>query len=290
MIEYLIGVDGGGTGTRVTLADAGGAVLGQGQAGPSALGQGITQAWTHILQATAAAFAAAQRPAAVWSQCAMGAGLSGVHHRPWADAFRAHNPGFAHLALESDAYTMLLGAHAGQPGAIVAAGTGSVGEVLRADGSRLEVSGWGFPVGDEGSGAWLGLRAMGLAQQAMDQRTAAGPLAQRIWADYGSTREQLLAWCAGARQFEYAQLAQCVFEAAATDPAAEDLLNQATQALQAIALALDPDQTLPLALCGSIGQRLQARLPASTRARCVAAQFDAPYGALLLIKTAVETL
>ena len=289
MIEYLIGVDGGGTGTRVSLARPDGVLLGQGQAGPSALGQGIGQAWTHIVQATNAAFAAAQLPVPAWSCCAMGAGLSGVSHRPWADAFHAQNPGFAQLTLESDAYTMLLGAHAGQPGAIVAAGTGSVGEVLRADGSRFQVSGWGFPVGDEGSGAWLGLRAMALAQQAWDHRVVSGPLGQRILAMCGNTRESLQAWCANARQFEYAQLAQCVFEVAPTDPAAEALLTEAAAALQSIVQALDPGQSLPLSLCGSIGQRLQTRLPANTQERCVPARFDAPYGALLLIQHAVET-
>lgn len=289
MIEYLIGVDGGGTGTRVSLARPDGVLLGQGQAGPSALGQGIGQAWTHIMQATTAAFAAAQLPLPAWHVCAMGAGLSGVSHRPWAEAFHTQNPGFAHLTLESDAYTMLLGAHAGQPGAIVAAGTGSVGEVLRADGSRFQVSGWGFPVGDEGSGAWLGLRAMALAQQAWDHRVVSGPLTQGIETICGNTRESLQAWCANARQFEYAQLAQYVFETAPVDPAADSLLNEAAAALQSIAQALDPGQSLPLSLCGSIGQRLQIRLPANTRERCVSPRFDAPYGALLLIKTAMET-
>ena len=285
MIEYWIGVDGGGTGTRVALARPGGALLGLGQAGPSALGQGTAQAWTHIVQATVAAFSDAHLPVPAWSVCAMGAGLSGVNHRPWSDEFLALDPGFAHITAESDAYTMLLGAHAGQPGAMVAAGTGSVGEVLRPDGSRFQVSGWGFPGGDEGSGAWLGLRAMALAQQALDHRTPSGPLAQRILAHCGGHRTRLLAWCAAARQFEYAQLAPYVFEAAPSDPAADKLLSQAADALHAMALALDPDQTLPLAVCGSIGKQLHHRLPADVRARCVEPQFDATYGALLLNQT-----
>lgn len=220
----------------------------------------------------------------------MGAGLSGVNHRPWANEFLAQNPGFEHVALESDAYTMLLGAHAGQPGTVVTAGTGSVGEVLHADGSRNQVSGWGFPAGDEGSGAWLGLRAMAIAQQAQDHRKPGGALARHILAECGDSRERLLAWCAEAGQFEYGQLAQHVFDAAAADPAADDLLNQAANALLATALALDPTEALPLALCGSIGQRLEPRLPSRVRARCTQPQFDATHGALLLIKTHLETL
>ena len=69
----------------------------------------------------------------------------------------------------------LLGAHEGRPGAIVAAGTGSVGEALRRDGLRVAVGGWGFPVGDEGSGAWLGLRAMRETHRAIDGRARRRP-------------------------------------------------------------------------------------------------------------------
>ena len=49
----------------------------------------------------------------------LAAGLSGVSHGPWRDAFLARDPGFAALDAETDAYTMLLGAHGGQPGAIL---------------------------------------------------------------------------------------------------------------------------------------------------------------------------
>ena len=289
MIEYLLGVDGGGTGTRLAVAHTDGSVLAQGQAGPSALSQGIEPAWQNILRAIGAAFASIGRSTPAWSVCAMGAGLSGVNHRPWADEFQARNPGLFMLTLDTDAHTMLLGAHGGQPGAIVAAGTGSVGEVMRHDGSRSEVSGWGFPVGDEGSGAWLGQRAMALAQQALDQRRPPSPLTTAVQARCGSHREALLCWCATARQFEYAQLAPLVFECAHADPAANALLVQAAAALDAIALALDPGRTLPLALCGSVGQQLKPRLARATLARCVDARFDATYGALLLTKTALGT-
>ena len=42
-----------------------------------------------------------------------------------AEKFRAANPGFAGLAVETDAGTTLLGAHEGKPGAIIALGTGN---------------------------------------------------------------------------------------------------------------------------------------------------------------------
>ena len=82
MIEYLIGVDGGGTGTRVAVAQTEGSVLAQGQAGPSALGQGIEPAWQHIRQAINAAFASIGRVTPAWSVCAMGAGLPPASMHP----------------------------------------------------------------------------------------------------------------------------------------------------------------------------------------------------------------
>jgi glucosamine kinase len=170
MIDFLIGIDGGGTATRALVAQRGGPVIAQGQAGPSALGQGIGKAWVQVERAIGHAFDHAGIPVPAWNRCALGAGLSGVSNRPWRDEFIARNVGFARLIAETDSFTMLMGAHGGKPGAIVAAGTGSIGEVLRPDGSRFSVGGWGFPVSDEGGGAWLGLRAVGLAQRAMDGR------------------------------------------------------------------------------------------------------------------------
>jgi len=288
MIKYLLGVDGGGTGTRVLLATRGGAILAQASAGPSALGQGVAAAWSNILAGVHSAFSLAELAVPDWSDCALGAGLSGVHHQPWCDAFLATNPGFAHIAVENDAYIALLAAHKGLPGSMLAAGTGSVGEALYADGTRHQVSGWGFPVGDEGSGAWLGLRAMAHAQEAIDRRLPGGLLAASIHQLCGTHRDALQAWCASAGQNEYAQLALTVFASAASDPVAEALLAEAAAAIERMAAALDPQATLPLAVCGSVGRQLLPRLASATRARCIASPQDAVYGALTLVHQSLE--
>lgn len=288
MVEYLVGVDGGGTATRALMARRGGPVLAQGQAGPSALGQGIAPAWEQVQLAIRNAFASAGLSLPSWDRCAVGAGLSGVSNRPWRDEFVARNPGFAQLIAETDSFTMLLGAHGGKPGAIVAAGTGSIGEVMRPDGSRFSVGGWGFPVSDEGSGAWIGLRAVRLAQCAMDGRINAGPLVRFVWQTCGDDRDSLQAWCDHAGQFAYAQLAPAVFSNEAVDPAAAQLLAKAVASLDAIALALDPQGGLPLAVCGSIGRRLAERMSPAVRSRMVDAADGPAAGALTLIRHAVD--
>ncbi|HEY4805000.1 MAG TPA: ATPase, partial [Paraburkholderia sp.] len=85
---WLIGVDGGGTGTRVALGDASGIELARAAAGPSGLGLGIERAWQSIEEGCRAAFAQAGL-AFDWSQCVLGCGLAGVNNPEWLAAFRA---------------------------------------------------------------------------------------------------------------------------------------------------------------------------------------------------------
>lgn len=213
----------------------------------------------------------------------MAAGLSGVHNQKFLDSFLAQLPPTAEVIAVSDGYTMLLGAHAGNPGVVVASGTGSVGEALYADGSHQVAGGWGFPVGDEGSGAWLGLQAVRVAQAAMDGRASVGALAQRVWQHCGGTRQALGDWVAGAGQFAYAQVAPLVFDAEALDAAAAHMLAQAAQELLDVVHALDPAGKLPVAVCGSIGARLQSRMASALSNRLVEPAMGPEEGALLLL-------
>jgi len=287
-VDYLIGVDGGGSGTRALVHRADGKPVGTGTAGPSALQQGIPQAWDNVLLAIRRGFEAAGLGVPLWQRCALVAGLSGVSHAPWRDAFLARDPGFALLQPESDAYTMLFGAHGGKPGAILIAGTGSIAEALRADGTRATVGGWGFRVDDEGSGGWLGLQAVRQGLAAFDGRANPGPLARRVWMHCGDERETLQAWCGSAGQFEFAQLARAVFECESADPVAARLLEQATEALEDLALAIDPRGRLPLAVAGSIGERIAPRMRPFVRTRIVPERGGAAEGALMLARSALR--
>jgi glucosamine kinase len=284
MIRYHAGVDGGGTRTRACIATPDGVTLACGEAGPSALGQGINQAWANVLLALERAFRAAAITAWESRECALGLGLAGAIVASRHEAFLSAAPrAFARLALASDGYTLLLGAHAGAPGAVVAAGTGSIGEALRRDGMHVVIGGWGYPVGDEGSGAWLGMQAMREAQRALDGRAPAGALVRAVLAATGRDRDALLAWCESAGQHAYASLAPHVFDSATSDAAADSLLGRAAEALDAIAAGLDPPGALPLVVAGSIGARLAPRLSASARSRLVEPAGDAVGGALRLV-------
>ncbi len=282
---YRVGIDGGGSGTRARLTDADGRILGEGHSGASGLAQGIEQAWRHIGAAIAAAVQVAELPGLPAPQpanTALALGLAGANSRPLHQQFLHHNPGYPVLRLESDALTALLGAHGGGAGAMLAVGTGSVGLARLADGRCRSVGGWGFPSGDEGSGAWLGLHAANLAQQLCDGRLPPAALAEAVLQHCGQQREALLEWCCQAGQAEFASLAPLVFACAEHDPLAEALLARAVHCMEQLLLALDPAAALPLALLGSVGQRLAPRLPAPLRARLVRPRGDAMDGALSL--------
>ncbi|WP_429280904.1 BadF/BadG/BcrA/BcrD ATPase family protein [Paraburkholderia sp. GAS41] len=278
---FLIGVDGGGTGTRVMLGDAHGRELAQAASGPSGLGLGVERAWQAIQAGCVEAFSRAGI-APDWERCVLGCGLAGVNNRDWLAAFRAQAPKLAGLAVESDAYTTLLGAHGGAHGVIVALGTGSVAAAADGEGECRIASGFGFPSGDEASGAWLGLRAIVHAQQALDGRVPLDGFAQALLERVGAQdRDSLIVWLCATNQTGYASLAPVAL-AHASHPFVARLLAEAGEEIGKMIAALDPSGALPVALCGGLGAPLRAYVPQRYQARLRAPQGDSARGALQL--------
>ncbi|WP_423391315.1 BadF/BadG/BcrA/BcrD ATPase family protein [Burkholderia sp. LMG 21824] len=283
---FAIGIDGGGTGTRAVLADRHGRELAQGRGGPSGLGLGIERAWASIGAACADAFTQAGF-AFEWSQCALGCGLAGVNNAAWLAAFRAQAP-LGALAVESDAYTTVVGAHGGAPGLIVALGTGSIAAALDASGACRIAGGFGFPSGDEASGAWLGVRALAYAQQALDGRAPRDAFANALLAETGAQdRDALVQWSCDANQTIYARLAPIVL-AHRSHPVAGALIAQAGDEIGKMIDALDPQQALPVALCGGLADALAPAVPARHAARLRAPLDDSAHGALRLALQALR--
>ncbi|VWD45179.1 BadF/BadG/BcrA/BcrD ATPase family protein [Burkholderia lata] len=283
---FAIGIDGGGTGTRAVLADRHGRELAQGRGGPSGLGLGIERAWASIGAACADAFTQAGH-AFDWSQCALGCGLAGVNNAAWLAAFRAQAP-LGALAVESDAYTTVVGAHGGAPGLIVALGTGSIAAALDAAGACRIAGGFGFPSGDEASGAWLGVRALAYAQQALDGRVPRDAFASALLAETGAQdRDALVQWSCDANQTIYARLAPIVL-AHRAHPVAGALVAQAGDEIGKMIDALDPQQVLPVALCGGLADALAPAVPARHAARLRAPLDDSAHGALRLALQALR--
>jgi len=285
--RYLIGVDGGGSGTRVVLADANGIELARATGGPSGLALGVERAWDAIEVACSRAFETAGLPFE-WRACALGCGLAGVNHAGWLALFHAGAPDGCVLAVESDAFTTLLGAHGGEPGVIVALGTGSIAASLDAHGQFRMAGGYGFPSGDEASGAWLGLRAVVHLQQVLDGRAPADDWSAALLAHTDATdRDSLVVWLCAANQTGYATLAPTVFEHG-NHPFAARLLEQAGGEIAKMVSALDPDHALPVALCGGLAVPLAPFVPQELRNRLRLPLADSATGALQLARRAAS--
>lgn len=279
--SFLLGIDGGGTGTRVILGDHTGRVLAQAASGPSGLGLGVERAWESIGAGCTAAFTEAGI-ALDWSRCVLGCGLAGVNNRDWLAAFRALAPSVAGLAVESDVYTTLLGAHGGEAGVVVALGTGSIAAALDVNGQCRIVGGYGFPSGDEAGGSWLGMRAIGHAQRAVDGRSPRDAFADALLAHAGATdHDSLVVWLCEANQTAFARLAPIVL-AHREHPFAAQLLETSGVEIGRMIAALDSTNTLPVALCGGLGEPQRDYVPAVFASRLRAPIADSARGALRL--------
>lgn len=278
---FLIGIDGGGSGTRIVLGDAQGRELAQAASGPSGLGLGVERAWQAIEAGCADAFARVG-VSLDWTRCVLGCGLAGVNNRDWLAAFRSQAPGVAGLAVESDVYTSLLGAHGGAPGVVVALGTGSQAAVLDGNGECRVAGGFGFPSSDEASGAWLGLRGIVHAQQSLDGRVPKDDLTQALLAHTGAhDYDSLVVWLCEANQTAYARLAPIVL-AHRAHPFAARLLGEAGVEVGKMIAALDPSATLPVALCGGLGAPLREYVPQIYQSRLREPLADSAHGGLQL--------
>ena len=141
------------------------------------------------------------------------AGLAGALRPERRDAFRAALGLDATIVTDGEA--QLLGATGGAPGACLAVGTGSVVHWRDASGASGMAGGWGFPVGDEGSAAWLGLTLLRRYLDARDRGVGGTALFESLEAVTGSDVAALQAWTTSSRSTAFGGLASIVTEHAA---------------------------------------------------------------------------
>lgn len=173
---YVATVDAGGTRTRFELRGPDGTVrcshagttCHPAQVGLEAMARMLREGVERMASAAGAPMASTAVSLGV---AGYGPGREGAVETALEDAFGDA----AALLVASDAEVARVGALGGADGVLVVAGTGSIA-VGSFDGRPVRVGGWGWPVGDEGSGAWLGREAVGLVLRRHDGRDPAGPL------------------------------------------------------------------------------------------------------------------
>lgn len=281
----LLGVDGGGTGCRARLTDLGGHVLGEGTAGPANIRFGLKESFGAVMRATEECLEEAGLPADEVDIVACLA-LAGASEPTHLAAARTYNLPFMQTILTTDAHAACVGAHGGQNGGIIIIGTGSVGWGL-VGGREYRVGGWGFPVSDEGSGAWLGCETARRVLWAYDGRAPWTDLLKRVLERFDGDPHAIVRWMGQARPRDFAVLAPLVLEyAARNDPASRELLTAAGQHIDAIARRLAALGVPRLALSGGLATGIEPWLAPDTRQLLVTPIGDALSGALRLAREA----
>ncbi|HHL42218.1 MAG TPA: N-acetylglucosamine kinase, partial [Hellea balneolensis] len=225
---YYLGIDGGGTKCRARLTDKNGTVLAEGLAGSANMGAGADKVFRAIKNAYAQCITSANLGSHDVGKISAGLGIAGISRKGAKKALQACPFPFAVTHIETDGHIANLGAHAGADGGIVIVGTGSVA-IGRVAGKHIQIGGYGFPISDEGSGAYIGLQAIRKTLRASDGRIHHSPLTQNILLMFKGHIPAIIGWMDKARAPDYAKLAPKVIHAAETgDEHGREIIQHAT--------------------------------------------------------------
>ena len=191
--EFVLGVDGGGTWTRCVVMNLKGEVVSTGRAGPSnPITIGVEDAVANILEAVDIA----QKDAGVSELIASVLGLAGIARSYLRDEIKSRLPeSYGESMLVSDARSALAGATGCKPGVVVVAGTGSIAYGINKAGLEARAGGWGWRLGDEGSGYTIGNNAVIAALRAFDESGPSTVLLEWILNKLGlSDADDIIDW------------------------------------------------------------------------------------------------
>lgn len=280
-MSYLLAIDGGGTKTSGRLD-----CLSTGQqwfanAGPAQLTNDLQQALINVRSVIQdLCRQAATHP----RQLTAIIGLAGAGNPSLHQAF------YQQLAiplkrwqLTTDARTSLYGANQGKPVAVVAIGTGSVAMRLQADEVEFQVGGWGFNIGDEGGGAWLGRELVRELLWQLDWQRPLTPLFLAVSRVCGLDASTILPWLKQATASDFASLAPLIYHYTA-EPDAQRLILKQAQAINELARCCLNQWDLPLVLLGGLAEACQPYLDAALQQQLQPAWGDALAGGIVLAK------
>lgn len=248
-MSYYLGIDGGGTKTLAVIRDADGRECGRGAGGP---GNIAFHDEATVLRSVRAAVEEARRASGLPDAgfAAVCAGMAGYSVEPRRAAFEAalrQEVAAARYRVEPDYVIAYWGASEGEPGVVIIAGTGAVAYGRNAEGVSYKEDGFGYLLGDRGSGFNLGLYALRYTLDRMQQNRS-DALTEAVRAHTGARiQNEILQWLYG--EFSTARvagLAPVVGELAeAGVPAARTLVAEMARRLRHTALSVRHALWLP---------------------------------------------
>ena len=278
---FFLGIDGGGSRCRARIRDVQGTVLGDAVGGAANIYQDFAGALAAIV---ATAGDAARSAGLDTKELHAGMGLAGIVTSVGAEKIEAARLPFASVTADNDAYAACIGAFSGADGGIVIAGTGSIGFALVED-TRHMVGGWGFQLGDHGSGAWVGHHAVRRVALAIDGLLQPTRLIEELLARTGATRFDLSRWSEQAAPKDYAQFAPIVFECAAQgDVQGMMIVIEGAAAISNLGRALLARGARNICLMGGLAKVYPPYLDADVKRALVEPEADAMDGAIMMAR------
>ncbi|HLZ25013.1 MAG TPA: BadF/BadG/BcrA/BcrD ATPase family protein [Ktedonobacterales bacterium] len=262
-MEYVIGIDGGGTKTTAAVIREDLGRAGSATTGPANYRSvGMEAASANIANAVLAALRAADVTLSeVRAICMCLAGFDTDLDLPVPQrAMQLLNYNGVAI-MENDVVGAWSGATEAGPGIVVIAGTGSTGLGMNARGQLWRTDGWDYILGDYGSAYAIGHEAIRTAMKALDGRIAPTRLALALRDAYGVTDAESMRRLVDSTSFgkvEISAFAAHVSRAAdAGDSTAQDLLARAGQDLGDQASAIIQhlhmgDDAFPISTVGSV--------------------------------------
>ncbi len=281
----LLGVDGGGTRCRARLCRFSGEILGEGEAGPANIRFGIEESFAAVLKATAQCLGKAGltlQESKIFACLA----LAGASDPAILSELESHKHPFRSAVFTTDSHAACAGAHRGRGGGIVIVGTGSIGEAI-VEGRHYRVGGWGFPVSDEGSGAWLGCELARRVLWAHDGRIPWTALLKATFEQFASDPYAIVRWMGAAKPKDFAALAPLVVEhALADDLAGCELMCLAANHIEILVQRLIAMGAPKIALTGGLASSVKPWLSEKAKRCLVPPAADALTGAVDLARAA----
>lgn len=249
----FIGIDGGGTCCNAKLFDHHKNVLAEAQAGPANAFVNSQQTQHSIVKAVQMCLMQAGLQETALTDVHVGAGLAGMGLPSAQQAMAEWQHPFAGFAVTTDVHISALAANAGEDCGLVVVGTGSCGAKLN-HGQLMQYGGYGFFLGDDASGSWLGLQALQHTLRALDGIVETSLLSDELVLHLGHADIATIIHDfhkLGSKEF--GQFSPIVFRCAyADDRAALDIIRRGARYLDKLIQRVSDNFSQPVFYYGSV--------------------------------------
>ncbi|MFN8770265.1 MAG: ROK family protein [Neisseriaceae bacterium] len=250
MSGFKIGIDGGGTKTHAILVDEENNIIDECFYGPANIRTNLNLAYNSIVGAINELIT---RHSLVSKQVKIGIGVAGYSVKERRDKlFELLNHNYPQIILNSDCHIACIAAHSGKDGSIIICGTGIVGYYIK-DNTTCQIGGWGFPHGDLGSAAWIGVEICKLTCKAIDGVIKWSPLLIEIFNQHGKSTSTFKTWLINATPSDFATMANLIPQFNTIDPIACQILDNALNEIIMFTKAvINKTPKLPIKITGGL--------------------------------------